>query len=220
MSWGNISRIGVALIVLFAFTMTPMMTDEAEAHAPRTLALGSENSDVWDLQYRLRLLGYYKLQLDGKFGAHTHQAVKQYQRDYGLRTDGVVGPATWRSLKKVSLSLNEVEWVARAVHGEARGESYKGKVAVAAVIMNRIASDKFPNTAKGVIFEPRAFTAVDDGQIWLTPNDEARIAVRDAVRGWDPTYGSLYYFNPNTATSSWIWSRPQTVQIGKHIFAR
>lgn len=220
MFWGKFRRTGLACIVLFTFLLTPIMTDDVEAHAPRTLSLGSENSDVWDLQYRLRLLGYYKLQLDGQFGIHTNRALKQFQRDYGLRVDGVVGPATWRSLKKVSLSLNEVEWVARAVHGEARGESYEGKVAVAAVIMNRIKSDKFPNTAKGVIFEPRAFTAVADGQIWLTPNDEARFAVRDAVRGWDPTHGSLYYFNPNTATSSWIWSRPQTVQIGKHIFAR
>ncbi|AQS55129.1 spore cortex-lytic enzyme [Novibacillus thermophilus] len=219
MIWKKCGRICLAFIVLASVLLAPVMTDDADAHAPRKLSYGSENGDVWDLQYRLRLLGYYKLKLDGQFGIHTSQAVKRFQRDYGLKVDGIVGPATWRTLKKVSLSLNEVEWVARAVHGEARGESYAGKVAVAAVIMNRIASDQFPNTAKGVIFEPGAFTAVDDGQIWLTPDDEARLAVRDAVRGWDPTHGSLYYFNPETATSPWIWGRPQTVQIGKHIFA-
>lgn len=220
MYWKVLGRSSLVLILALSFFLTPGMTDSAEAKAPRDLSLGSENGDVWDLQYRLRLLGYYKLGLDGKYGKYTRDVVKQFQKDYGLKPDGKVGPATWRVLKKVSLSLNEVEWVARAVHSEARGESYEGKVAVAAVIMNRIASSKFPDTAKDVIFEPRAFTAVDDGQLWLTPNDEARFAVRDAVRGWDPTHGSLYYFNPSTATSSWIWSRPQTVQVGKHIFAR
>lgn len=219
MFWNKASRISLAMVVMLSFFLAPFMTDDAEARAPRTLKWGSENGDVWDLQYRLRLLGYYKLRLDGKFGMHTSQAVKNFQKDYGLKADGIAGPWTWKVLKRVSLSLNEVEWVARAVHSEARGESYTGKVAVAAVIMNRIASDKFPNTAKEVIFDPRAFTAVDDGQLWLTPNDEARLAVRDAVRGWDPTHGSLYYFNPDTATSGWIWTRPQTTKIGKHIFA-
>lgn len=220
MNWKALGRVSLVLVLALSFFMAPVMTEQAEAKPPRSLSLGSENGDVWDLQYRLRLLGYYKLRLDGKYGPYTQRVVKEFQRDYGLKADGRVGPATWRTLKKVSLSLNEVEWVARAVHSEARGESYRGKVAVAAVIMNRIASNKFPNSAKGVIFEPRAFTAVDDGQMWLTPNDEARIAVRDAVRGWDPTNGSLYYFNPETATSSWIWSRPQTIKIGKHIFAQ
>lgn len=121
--------------------------------------------------------------MDGRYGAYTQEIVKHFQKDYGVKADGIAGPATWCSLKKVGLSLNEVEWVARAVHSEARGESYEGKVAVAAVIMNRLASNKFPHTAKGVVFEPRAFTVVDDGQYWLTPNNEARLAVRDAVKG-------------------------------------
>lgn len=117
-------------------------------------------------------------------------------------------------------SENDIKLMANAVHGEARGEPYEGKVAVAAVILNRVENASFPNSVSGVIFEPRAFTAVSDGQIWLTPNEEARKAVLDAINGWDPTGNCLYYFNPDTATSAWIWSRPQVKTIGKHIFCK
>lgn len=117
-------------------------------------------------------------------------------------------------------SQNDIQLLANAVYGEARGEPYIGQVAVAAVILNRIKSPTFPNTAAGVIFEPRAFTAVADGQIWLTPNETAKRAVLDAINGWDPTGNAEYYFNPETATSAWIWSRPQIKQIGKHIFCK
>ncbi|QGQ48789.1 spore cortex-lytic enzyme [Metabacillus sediminilitoris] len=115
-------------------------------------------------------------------------------------------------------SQNDIQLMANAVYGEARGEPYIGQVAVAAVILNRVGSATFPNTVAGVIFEPRAFTAVADGQIWLTPNEQAKKAVLDAINGFDPTEGATYYFNPNTATSSWIWGRPQIKRIGKHIF--
>ena len=117
-------------------------------------------------------------------------------------------------------SQNDIQIMANAVYGEARGEPYEGQVAVAAVILNRLNSSTFPNTVSGVIFEPRAFTAVADGQIWLTPNDTARKAVLDAINGWDPTGNALYYFNPETATSDWIWTRPQIKTIGKHIFCK
>lgn len=117
-------------------------------------------------------------------------------------------------------SQNEIQLMANAVHGEARGEPYVGQVAVAAVILNRVESSSFPNTISGVIFEPRAFTAVADGQIWLEPDKTSKRAVMDAVNGWDPSGGALYYFNPVTATSDWIWSRPQIKKIGKHIFAK
>ncbi|HLR15876.1 MAG TPA: spore cortex-lytic enzyme [Bacillota bacterium] len=117
-------------------------------------------------------------------------------------------------------SQNDIQLLANAVYGEARGEPYVGQVAVASVILNRIESATFPNTVAGVIFEPRAFTAVADGQIYLTPNETAKEAVLDAINGWDPTGNALYYFNPDTATSSWIWSRPQIKQIGKHIFCK
>lgn len=115
-------------------------------------------------------------------------------------------------------SQNDIQLMANAVYGESRGESYEGQVAVAAVILNRVNSPSFPNTVSGVIFEPGAFTAVADGQIWLTPNETAKNAVLDAINGWDPSSNALYYFNPDTATSAWIWSRPQIKKIGKHIF--
>jgi N-acetylmuramoyl-L-alanine amidase len=117
-------------------------------------------------------------------------------------------------------SQNDIQLMANAVYGEARGEPYVGQVAVASVILNRVNSATFPNTVSGVIFEPRAFTAVADGQIWLTPNEQAKEAVLDAINGWDPTGNALYYFNPDTATSGWIWGRPQIKQIGKHIFCK
>ncbi|HZG75931.1 MAG TPA: spore cortex-lytic enzyme [Paenibacillus sp.] len=117
-------------------------------------------------------------------------------------------------------SSNDLKMMANAVYGEARGEPYEGQVAVAAVILNRVESASFPNTPSGVIFQPGAFTAVADGQIWLTPNESAMKAVQDALNGWDPSDGCLYYFNPVTATSKWIWTRPQYKQIGKHIFCR
>lgn len=117
-------------------------------------------------------------------------------------------------------SQNDIQWLANAVYGESRGEPYIGQVAVAAVILNRVSSPSFPNTVYGVIFEPLAFTAVADGQIWLTPNENAKKAVLDAINGWDPTDGATYYFNPETATSKWIWGRPQIKKIGKHIFCR
>lgn len=117
-------------------------------------------------------------------------------------------------------SQNDIQLLANAVYGEARGEPYVGQVAVASVILNRIESATFPNTVAGVIFEPRAFTAVADGQIYLTPNETAKEAVLDAINGWDPTGNALYYFNPDTATSGWIWTRPQIKQIGKHIFCK
>lgn len=117
-------------------------------------------------------------------------------------------------------SQNDIQLMANAVYGEARGEPYIGQVAVAAVILNRVESATFPNTVSGVIFEPRAFTAVADGQIWLTPNEQAKKAVLDALNGWDPTGNAIYYFNPDTATSGWIWTRPQIKKIGKHIFCK
>lgn len=117
-------------------------------------------------------------------------------------------------------SQNDIQLMANAVYGESRGEPYIGQVAVAAVILNRVQSASFPNTISGVIFEPRAFTAVADGQIWLTPNETAKKAVLDAINGWDPTGNAIYYFNPDTATSGWIWGRPQIKKIGKHIFCK
>lgn len=133
-------------------------------------------------------------------------------------TGGGGGGGNLAQSNRLGLSDNDIQIMANAVYGEARGEPYEGQVAVAAVILNRVKSQSFPNTVYGVIFQPRAFTAVADGQIWLTPNERAKEAVMDAINGWDPTGGCLYYFNPDTATSAWIWTRPQVKTIGKHIF--
>lgn len=190
------------------------------AQADALLKQGSRGDYVWDLQYRLKTIGLFDQQLTGYYGTHTRQAVIKFQQTYGLAADGVVGPATWKALKKYSLNKSEMDIMARVIYSEARGEPYIGQVAVGAVVMNRIRSSQFPDTIRGVVFQKGAFTAVDDGQFWLTPNATAYRAALDAVRGWDPTYGSLYYFNPRTATSKWIWSRQQTVTIGNHIFAR
>jgi len=207
--------------LVFSFLIAILCSISAlpAAEAAPTLKYGSQSGDVWDLQFRLQILGYYNEPLDGVYGYKTSQAVRRFQQDYGLKADGIAGTQTWKTLKKVSVNANELTMLARVVHGEARGEPYKGKVAVAAVVMNRLQSSQFPDTIAGVIFQPGAFTAVDDGQYWLKPDASAYAAAWDAVRGWDPTYGALYYFNPQTATSKWIWTRKQIVKIGKHIFA-
>jgi N-acetylmuramoyl-L-alanine amidase len=136
----------------------------------------------------------------------------------GQAARGGAASTTLASSNHLGLSSEDLKLMANAVHGEARGEPYVGQVAVAAVILNRVKSPSFPNSVSGVIFQPGAFTAVADGQIWLTPNETSAKAVQDALNGWDPTGGCIYYFNPVTATSKWIWSRPQVKQIGKHIF--
>lgn len=207
---------------LFGFTLLINIVgiNPYAAQAAPLLKQGSNNGDVWDLQFRLKLAGFYQLPLDGLYGNNTAQAVKGFQLNYGLNPDGVTGDMTWEALKKHSLNRAELDILAKVIYSEARGESYEGQVAVGAVVMNRIQSGKYGDTIEDVVFQKGAFTAVADGQYNLTPDSTAYLAAQDAVRGWDPTNGSLYYFNPKTATSSWIWTRPQTVQIGNHIFAK
>jgi N-acetylmuramoyl-L-alanine amidase len=207
-------------LLLSAFILGSSLGPATKAEAAPMLAYGSQNGDVWDLQFRLSTRGYLSVQSTGYYGSMTEKAVRKFQRDYGLRVDGIAGPKTWEKLKKVSVNKYELDKLARLIHGEARGEPFKGQVAVGAVVMNRLQSPKFPDTIHEVIFEPGAFTAVDDGQYFLTPSKTAYRAALEAVKGWDPTYNSLYYFNPDTATSKWIWTRPQTLKIGKHIFAK
>ncbi|MFF2479511.1 spore cortex-lytic enzyme [Paenibacillus sp. NPDC058071] len=208
--------------ILFIITIMMIMPLQAAmAAAPATLKYGDQGIDVPDLQYRLKTLGYFTNNaLTDFYGRQTEDAVRRFQRDYGLNSDGVAGSQTWSTLKKVSANEREMNLLARIVYSEARGESYTGQVAVAAVVLNRLASSQFPDTIQGVIEQSGAFTAVADGQYYLTPNSTAYRAAQDALRGVDPTGDALYYFNPKTATSKWIWSRPQTVQIGNHIFAR
>ncbi len=191
---------------------------------------GDTTANIKAVQTRLATLGYYTYKVDGIWGSRTKKAVKKFQRDYGLTADGIVGARTEKALKitltgKSSLSKNNVssanlDLLAKCVYAEARGEPYTGQVAIAAVVLNRVKSSSFPNTVSGVIYQKNAFTCVSDGQINLTPNASAYSAAKDALNGWDPTNGCLYYYNPATATSKWIWSLKVELKIGKHSFAR
>ncbi len=193
-----------------------------------TYKQGSTGSTVKTIQQKLKNWGYYKGSVDGIFGSKTKEAVKYFQRKNGLTADGIVGKKTLSALgmsggsssATANYSDADINLLARLIYGEARGESYTGQVAVGAVVMNRIKSASFPNTMSGVIYQKYAFTAVADGQINLTPNATARRAAQDAMNGWDPSYGAIYYYNPATATSSWIFSRQTTVTIGNHVFAK
>lgn len=200
----------------------------AFAHADAAVvAWGDKGSQVTLIQQKLKQYGYFSGTVDGVFGKETYDAVVWFQRKNGLTVDGVVGPATAAGLgitlsgSVAASSYNESETylLARLVHGEARGEPYVGKVAVAAVVLNRVRSASFPNTISGVIYQAGAFDAVYDGQINLTPDADSLRAARDALNGWDPSGGCLYYYNPATATNAWIWSRKVQLSIGKHNFA-
>lgn len=186
---------------------------------------GSRGDEVVNIQKKLKQWGYYKGNIDGIYGYQTYKAVRYFQYKNGLKVDGVVGPETLSALGlptgvKPRSSNKDLNLLAHLVHGEARGEPYIGQVAVAAVVLNRVADSRFPGTIAGVIYQPGAFDAVSDGQINLEPTSESYKAARDALNGWDPTYGCIYYYNPSTATSKWIWSRPIMMSIGKHNFAK
>ena len=193
---------------------------------------GSTGATVKKIQQKLKNWGYYFGAVDGIYGSKTVEAVKYFQRKNKLYVDGKAGPKTLAAMGISVSSSNssssvtdsyssaDVALLARLIYGEARGESYTGQVAVGAVVLNRIKSSSFPNTMSGVIYQKYAFTAVADGQINLTPNETAKKAALDAINGWDPSYGSLYYYNPKTATSAWIFTRPTVVTIGNHVFAK
>lgn len=188
---------------------------------------GSSGAEVKSIQKKLKQWGYYNGNIDGIYGSKTLSAVKKFQQKNGLKVDGVVGTQTLNALgisagnnSNKSTNNSNLYLISQVVYGEARGEPYEGQVAVAAVLLNRVADSRFPNTVAGVVYESGAFTCVADGQINLTPDNTAKKAAQDAINGWDPTHGCVYYFNPNTATSSWIWSRPQMLAIGKHIFCK
>lgn len=174
-----------------------------------------------EIQTRLKELGYYNGQAHGVYDDATVVAIKNFQADNGIYVSGAVGGVTANALGiyMSEQESNDLYLLAKCIHAEARGESYVGKVAVGAVILNRVSSPDFPDTIYGVVYQPWAFTAVHDGQINLEPEAASYQAATDALNGWDPTYGCLYYYNPETASSSWIFSRQTVVTIGKHIFA-
>ena len=201
------------------------------------LKSGSKGNEVKEVQRRLKAWGYYSGAVDGVFGAGTKKAVIAFQKKNGLTADGVVGASTYKALGMNSsyqvlqganassgsnangYNSSDVYLLAKTIYAEGRGEPYVGQVAIGAVIMNRIRSSSFPNSVSGVVYQKGAFTAVDDGQINLAPNETAMKAARDAINGWDPTGGALYYYNPAVATSAWIFDRQTITVIGKHVFA-
>ncbi len=194
---------------------------------------GDSGSAVTTIQTKLKRWGYFDGPVDGIYGSKTTKAVRSFQRKNGLTADGVAGPATLKALGMEQTSQNsgssqtgssggnasgDVALLAKVISAEARGEPYDGQVAVGAVILNRIAHPSFPNTLAGVVYEPGAFTCMVDGQIDQPIASSAYQAARDALNGADPSGGAIYYFNPVTATSAWIWSRPLLTVIGKHRF--
>ena len=215
---------GLILINILSVSLIAFMNhNEVEEVVSK---FGSSGNEVKQIQTKLKNWGYYSGDIDGVYGSRTTSAVKKFQKSNGLTVDGIAGTATLKAMgissKSSATSNNQsnLNLLARAIYGEARGEPYEGMVAVAAVILNRVRSSNFPSSVAGVIYQPGAFTAVDDGQINLEPNQTAYRAAQDALNGWDPSGGALYYFNPNTATNKWIWSRPLTVVIGKHRFCK
>lgn len=184
---------------------------------------GSTGNEVIQIQTRLKNWGYYNGAIDGVYGNATYQAVKNFQKKNGLTVDGVAGSNTLKALglqtgsTRTNTNLN---LLARAINGEARGEPYEGQVAVGAVILNRVNDSRFPNTISGVVYQSGAFDSVSDGQINMAPTTTAIKAAQDALNGWDPSGGCVYFYNPATSTSKWIWSRPIVKKIGKHNFAK
>lgn len=214
-------------IISFLLTLLLLLPAMQESSAA-IVAMGSRGEKVALVQQTLKEWGYYTGDIDGVFGRGTYQAVIAFQRKNGLSVDGRVGSATAAAMGlslsggALSASLHresELSLLARLVSGEARGEPYIGQVAVAAVVLNRVRDAAFPNTISGVIFQTGAFDAVWDGQFDMEPTDSAIRAARDAMNGWDPTDGCLYYYNPRTATNAWIWTRTVQLTIGDHAFA-
>lgn len=239
-------RIGLAAMAVAAVGVTTAVFGTAytgeELSAPyvqtAVLKQGATGGEVKEIQRRLKNWGYYSGAVDGIYGKATVEAVKAFQKKNGLTPDGIAGISTYKALgmndsvrvlendKKnggssagSNYTSSDLYLLAKCIYAEARGESYTGQVAVGAVVLNRVASPQFPNTISGVIYQRHAFTAVSDGQINLEPDKTAMNAAQDAMNGWDPTYGCLYYYNPAVATSSWIFGRQTVTTIGKHVFA-
>lgn len=219
-----------SVIILLATTFLIILSKVPEENEVEALSkYGSRGSEVTQIQTKLKRWGYYNGNIDGIYGSQTVEAVKYFQRKNNLVVDGIAGKNTLEAMGifnsssssgSSSSNSSDLNLLARVIYGEARGEPYTGQVAVGAVVLNRVRSSSFPNTISGVVYQSGAFDAVRDGQINLTPNSTAKKAAQDALNGWDPSYGAIYYFNPATATNKWIWSRPMTVTIGNHRFCK
>ena len=214
-------RLLIALAILFAVNIFIIaMAQNASADLYKK---GSSGAAVREIQTRLKNWGYYFGAVDGVYGSKTEEAVRYFQRKNGLSVDGQVGNLTLAALGiqptgSGGNSSGDLQLLARLISAEARGEPYTGQVAVGAVVLNRVEHPSFPNSISGVIYQPGAFSCLDDGQFDQPVSESAYRAARAAINGYDPSYGAIYYFNPATATSKWIWSRPLIVTIGNHRF--
>lgn len=189
--------------------------------------MGSRGDEVRRIQQKLKSMGYYTGSVDGIYGTQTQSAVKKFQRDNGLTVDGIAGPKTLSYLGITSGSSgsgqynsNDVYLLAKVIAAEARGESYVGQVAVGAVVLNRVEHSSFPDSIAGVVYQPGAFSCVNDSNWSVAPTAESQKAARDAINGWDPSGGAIYYYNPAKTSNQWIRSRPVIVTIGSHLFCK
>ncbi|UWG96225.1 spore cortex-lytic enzyme [Dehalobacter sp. DCM] len=220
------------LMIVFMVGMSTFSNSADAALGDRNLSRGSRGPEVSELQKRLSMLGYVVGRIDGIYGAQTEARVRLFQKEHGLRVDGIAGTRTIRELKRltgesvtgggtaIGYKNSDINLLAHLVSAEAKGEPYRGQIAVAAVVLNRVKSSSFPNTIPGVIYQPGAFSPVSDGTLWSEPVSSAYDAVYEALNGTDPAYGALFFFNPAKTSNRYIWSRPQIIQIGKHIFCR
>ena len=215
----------LALAIIFAVNI--FIIALAQRASADLYKKGSGGAVVSEIQSRLKNWGYYKGDVDGVYGSQTEKAVRWFQEKNGLFVDGQAGDQTLAALgipsgqgggTESGSESGTVDLLARLISAEARGEPYEGQVAVGAVVLNRVEHPSFPNSVAEVIYQPEAFSCLDDGQFDEPVAESAYRAARDAMNGWDPSYGAIYYFNPVTATSKWIWSRPLIVNIGKHRF--
>lgn len=214
-------RISISLILILSLLTVFIIND---SNVSALSKYGSTGSEVTQIQQKLAGMGYYTGKIDGVYGSGTKQAVTNFQRDHGLTADGIAGTKTLSALGigssggSYGFTDSEISLLARTISAESRGEPYQGQVAVGAVILNRIEHPSFPNTMAGVIYQNGAFSCVDDGQMNESVYEISKRAAIDALNGWDPSGGAIYYYNPKTATNKWIRSRPVIVTIGAHIF--
>lgn len=220
----NRKKLILSLAIIFAINiMIISFVQSAQDAEAASYRRGSSGSIVTQIQKRLSDWGYYGGSIDGVYGSRTESAVRYFQRKNGLTPDGVAGRATLAAIgintsAGATTRTNDINLLARLISAEARGEPYSGQVAVGAVVLNRTKHPSFPHSISGVIYQKDAFTCLSDGQFYTAVADSAYKAARDALNGWDPSGGAIYYFNPSTATNAWIWSRPLIVTIGKHRF--
>ena len=184
---------------------------------------GSRGNEVRKIQTKLKQLGYYKGSIDGIYGSDTQNAVKSFQKNCGLKSDGIAGPKTLLYLgigsgSSGEFSSNDIYLLAKVIEAEARGEGYTGQVAVGAVILNRVDHSSFPDSISGVVYQSGAFDCVYDSNWGVEPSSTAKKAANDAINGWDPTGGAIYYYNPSKTNNKWIRSRPVITVIGRHYF--